>query len=105
MGHLVAENWKLIHHHFGLISAIDALVGYQASSGYHVCRHTVTDEEKNILRLPYGGKIADEPFGDRLRPIIIVECRRVFTGLIKGNSPVSLRCDLDKRRFAGILGK
>ena len=105
MGHLMTEDRKLVHHHFALISPVDALVGDQASGCYHVCRHAVTDEEKDILGFPHSGKITDKPVGDGLGSVVVGESRRVFASFVKSDFPVSLRSDFYKRRFASIPGE
>ena len=105
MGHLVTEDGELVHHHFSLISAVYALVGKQASGCDHVRRHAVADEEKYVLRLPDGCKIADEPIGDGLGTIVVGQGGCVFTSFVQGDFSISLGRHLDQGRFAGILGE
>ena len=38
----MTKHWELIHHHFGLVFAVDALVADQSSSSSHVRSHPVT---------------------------------------------------------------
>ncbi len=77
---------------------------YQTSSSDHVGSHAIANEEKDILGLSNGCKIADEPVGDRgLSSIVIGEGGSIVTRLVKRDSSVDFGRDLNQGGCEGFL--
>lgn len=104
VSHGVAEDWKLVHGHLGLVLAVLGLVSDETSSSDHVGGHSVPDEEEDVPCLPDLLHLADGPGGSGGLAIIL-EGGLVFTGLIKVDLSVGLGGDVDNGWLASITGK
>lgn len=71
----------------------------------HVGRHTVTNEQEDVLGSADLVKISDEPVGDSGRAVVVGEGSLVLARVTKRNSSVCLGGDIDKRWLLGISGK
>jgi hypothetical protein len=105
VGHLVAKNREFVHSHERLVFTIDLLVGNQTSSCDHVCGHSVTDEENNVLGLALLSQITNEPSSFRLAAIVVVESSCVLARLVKGNAAVGFGRDIDERGLLRVAGE
>jgi hypothetical protein len=62
----------------------------------HIRRHSVTDEEDNVLGLALFSQVANEPSGFRLTAIVVVESSDVLARFVKGNAAVPFCGNVDE---------
>jgi hypothetical protein len=102
VGHLVAENGKLVHGHGSLVLSVDALVSDQTCGRNHVRGHAVANEKDNVLRLALLGEVLDEPLCFGLASIVVIERSNVLARLVKSNTTVSLCGNVDESWLLGV---
>ncbi len=105
VGHLVANDRELIHGHQRLVFAVDLLVGDQSSGSDHVCRHSVTNEEDNVLGLPLLSQVANDPSSLGFATIVVVESGSVLAGLVESDAAISFGRNVDQGGLLRIAGK
>jgi hypothetical protein len=103
--HLMTQYWELIHRHFGLVLAVDRLVGDQTGGRDHVSGHAISDEEDDILGLANLREIAHHPMSHIGLVAIIVQRGLILAGLVESYAAVSFGGDVDKRGFLCVLGE
>jgi hypothetical protein len=105
VGHLVTNDGKLIHGHQRLVFAVDLLVGDQSSGSDHVCRHSVTNEEDDVLGLALLSQVTDEPSSLGFATIVVVESGSVLAGLVESDAAIGFGRNVDQSGFLRIAGK
>jgi hypothetical protein len=105
VGHLVTQYWKIIHCHGCLVLSVDALVCDQAGRRDHVCGHTITNEEDDVLGLALLSQVANDPVGCGSAAIVVGEGGSVLARLVKSNTAVCLGRNIDASKLLCVTSE
>jgi hypothetical protein len=105
MSHLQPDVVHVVELHIALILSVDLLVTDQSSGGNSGLRHTITDEEDNVLGASLGFGSVNGPVGKSLLVVVVVQCQLVLSGFVQSEVSVCLGGNVDYRRCFGVLGK
>lgn len=68
-------------------------------------RHTITDEEDNVLGASLGFRSVNCPVGKSLLVVVVVQRQLVLSGFVQGEVSVGLGGNVDDHRGFGVLGE
>lgn len=71
----------------------------------HVCGHTITNEEDDVLRAADLGHVTNEPSRLGLSTVVVCQSSDVLARLVQSHLAVSLRSDIDEGGPFGIPGE
>lgn len=103
--HLQTNMVHVVELHLALVLSVDLLVTDQSGSGDGGLRHTVTDEEDNILCTSLLGGFVDSPLGQSLLVVVVTQLELVLSGFVQGQISVCLGGNVDDGRGLSIPGK
>lgn len=101
----MSKDWELVHLHRGLVLSIDTLMSNQSCCSDHVCRHSIPNEQNNVLGPLLLLERTNNPIGYRLCAIVVVECSNIITGFVQCYPSVCLGGHTNNGWSMGILCK
>lgn len=88
VSHLQTDVVHFVKLHLALVFSIDLLVTDQSCSGDGGLRHTVTDEEDDVLRASLLCRFVDSPLGYGLLVAVVTQLELVLSGFVQGQVSV-----------------